>query len=187
MISPTEAINEICDDLVRAPAKRIIGIDPDLTKSGMALVVDGKLIDVKALPFPELVELAKLERLSGSIFVVEDVEYDKTTYHRAGTNARQHTRIAQNVGQVKGVARVLIQCLEYYGCNVVKINPLTGPIKRKAKTEAEYFNKITGWQGRTNSDTRDAALIALHYDSKKALVAAHDKYTRSARSNTASV
>lgn len=182
----TENNNET-DVLAPIPPKRIIGIDPDLTKSGMALVAGGKLLDMKALSFPELLNLAKYERLSGAIFVVEDVEHDKTTYHRANTNARQHARIAQNVGQVKGVARVLIECLESFGCNVVKIKPLTGPVKRKAKTDAEYFNKVMGWQGRTNSDMRDAALIAMHYDTIKALVAKNDNYKSGSRSDTTGV
>lgn len=142
--------------------KLIVGIDPDLTKSGVAVVTGGKITELLALPFPELLEFA-MQRSECAVFVVEDVEHDKTTYHRAKTNARQHARIAQNVGQVKGVARVLIECLESFGCEVVKIKPLTGPVKRRAKTDAAYFNKITGWQGRTNADKRDAGLIALAY------------------------
>ena len=146
--------------------ERVMGIDPDLSKSGVALVVGGTLLELSALPFPQLLELARAERLSHTVFVVEDVEHDKTTYHRAHTNARQHARIAQNVGQVKGVARVLIECLESMGCEVIKIKPLSGPVKHRAKREADYFNKITGWQGRTNADMRDAGLIALAYSKK---------------------
>lgn len=142
--------------------ERVIGIDPDLRKSGVALVVGGKLLELSALPFPELLELARTEQ-SGTVFVVEDVEHDKTTYHRARTNARQHARIAQNVGQVKGVARVLVECLEHMGCTVVQMKPLTGVVKARAKADAAYFNQITGWQKRSNADMRDAAMLALAY------------------------
>lgn len=142
----------------------LIGIDPDLTKSGVALVQNGKLTHLLALPFPQLLVFAQQHK--NAIFVVENVEHDKTTYRRANTNQRQHARIAQNVGQVKGVARVLIQCLESFGCQVVTIKPLTGAVKRHAKTNANYFNKLTGWQGRTNQDKRDAALIALSYSGR---------------------
>lgn len=141
--------------------KRIVGIDPDLTKSGVAVVEEGQLSELMALAFPKLLDFAREQE--NVVFVVENVEHDKTTYHRKGTNTRQHARIAQNVGQVKGVARVLIECLESFGCDVVKIKPLTGPVKRRAKKEAAYFNQITGWSGRTNADMRDAGLIALSY------------------------
>lgn len=142
--------------------ERVIGIDPDLSKSGVALVVGGKLLELSALPFPQLLELARTEQ-SGTVFVVEDVEHDKTTYHRARTNARQHARIAQNVGQVKGVARVLVECLEHMGCKVVQMKPLTGAVKSRAKSDAAFFNQITGWQKRSNADMRDAAMLALQH------------------------
>ena len=48
------------------------------------------------------------------------------------------------------------------GADVQLVKPLQGPAKRQAKADAEYFNRITGWAGRSNSDTRDAALLALY-------------------------
>jgi hypothetical protein len=61
---------------------------------------------------------------------------------------------------VKGVARVLVECLESMGADVVQVKPLRGPIK-KAKTDRVYFNRVTGWAGSSNEDKRDAALLAL--------------------------
>lgn len=147
-------------------SRLLVGIDPDLTKSGIALVQNSKVLDLMALSFPELLLYAKELVTQGALFVVEDVEYDKTTYHRSKTNVKQHARIAQNVGQVKGVARVLVECLVHMGGEVVQIKPLTGPIKRKAKEDAEYFNRITGWDKSSNADKRDAAMLALNVNSK---------------------
>jgi len=65
------------------------------------------------------------------------------------------------VGQVKGTARQLLNYLEYMGCKVEKVRPLRGPVKAKAKRDGDYFNKLTGWQGRTNEDKRDAALLVF--------------------------
>lgn len=144
------------------PGRLVVGIDPDLVKSGVGLVRDGRLISLHALAFPDLLDYARELVDSNALFIVEDVEHDKTTYHRARTNNRAHARIAQNVGQVKGVARVLVECLKHIGADVQQIKPLTGPTKRKAKEDAEYFNRITGWPGRSNADTRDAALMALY-------------------------
>lgn len=139
----------------------VVGIDPDLVKSGVAIVENGTLKKLYALTFHEIVtKLAVKLKHEGATVIVEDVETDSTTYHRGGTNARQHARIAQNVGQVKGVKRLLVECLIAEGVNVEQVKPLRGPIKR-AKSDAGYFNKITGWTGRTNEDKRDAALLAL--------------------------
>jgi len=65
------------------------------------------------------------------------------------------------VGQVKGTARQLLNYLEYMGCKVEKVRPLRGPVKAKAKRDGDYFNKLTGCQGRTNEDKRDAALLVF--------------------------
>lgn len=140
----------------------VVGIDPDLVKCGTAEAKAGLLVDIRSRTFPELLTWAGMLVAEGALFVVEDVETDKTTYHRAKTNARQHARIAQNVGQVKGVARVLVECLEAMGADVAQVSPLKGTTKRQAKTDAAFFNRLTGWSGRSNSDTRDAALLALY-------------------------
>jgi len=140
--------------------RTVIGIDPDLVKSGVAVVKYGELKYMQALKFPQLLEYARQHIEDGALFVVEDVEADATTYHRHGTNGRQHARIAQNVGQVKGVKRVLVECLESMGADVVQVKPLRGPIK-KAKADRVYFNRVTGWAGSSNEDKRDAALLAL--------------------------
>ena len=137
-----------------------IGIDPDLVKSGVALVRDGKLMELHTLAFPQLLEFAQAFKES-AVFIVEDVEYDKTTYFRPGANAATMRNIAQKVGMVKGTARQLVHCLEYMGCTVKKINPLRGPVKKKAKKDAAYFNKTFGWAGGSNEDKRDAAMLAL--------------------------
>jgi hypothetical protein len=111
------------------------------------------------MTIPELLEYSQLSR--EVTFVVESVEYDKTTNIRPGTNAAMMRKIAQNVGQVKGTARQLLSCLAHMGCKVVKVRPLLGPAKARAKKDGAYFNKTFGWTGRTNGDKRDAALLAL--------------------------
>lgn len=140
----------------------VVGIDPDLVKSGVALVENGVLTKLDALPFHDLITwFARDVRDRGALVIVEDVETDSTTYHRGGTNSKGHAKIAQNVGMVKGVKRVLVECLLAEGVNVVQVKPLRGPVKNRAKDDAAYFNKVTGWSGRTNEDKRDAAMLAL--------------------------
>ena len=143
----------------------VIGIDPDLVKSGVAVVDNGELVRLYAMSFPELVEFAKCQHLSNSQnieFIVEEVEADKTTYQRQGTNQHQMRKIAQNVGQVKGVKRVLVECLQHEGIPVRLVKPLKGHYKKKAKQDAKFFNQLTGWAGNSNEDKRDAGLLALY-------------------------
>lgn len=142
----------------------VIGIDPDLVKSGVAEVVDGEIVKLHALAFPQLIEFAKLQHESHKQieFIVEEVEADKTTYQRAGTNQHQMRKIAQNVGQVKGVKRVLVECLLHEGIPVRLVKPLKGHYKKKAKADAKFFNQLTGWAGSSNEDKRDAGLLALY-------------------------
>ncbi len=142
------------------PGRLIIGIDPDLVGSGVALAKDGRLLELHSIPFPQLLESAQQWASEQALFVVEDVEHHATTYRRAGTNQRQHARIAQNVGQVKATARILVECLQHMGAEVQQVKPLAG--KRQAKKNADYFSRLTGWQGRTNEDKRDAGLLALY-------------------------
>jgi hypothetical protein len=142
----------------------VIGIDPDLVKSGVAEVINGEIVRLHALAFPQLIDFAKLQYKTHNeqvTFIVEEVEADKTTYQRAGTNARQMNKIAQNVGQVKGVKRVLVECLQHEGIPVILVKPLKGIYKKKAKADAKFFNQLTGWTGSSNEDKRDAGLLAL--------------------------
>ncbi|MEH6451143.1 MAG: hypothetical protein V7765_20935 [Oleispira sp.] len=79
-----------------------------------------------------------------------------------GISARQVNKIAQNVGQVKGVKRVLVECLLHEGIPVRLVKPLKGIYKKKAKADAKFFNQLTGWTGSSNEDKRDAGLLALN-------------------------
>ncbi len=137
----------------------IIGIDPDLVKSGVAITKDKKILELHAMSFPELLGFAELYK--ESTFILEDVNFDKPTYIRPGTTPKVMRKISQDVGKVKGTAYQLFECLEHMGCNIKKIKPLRGPVKKRAKKDGEYFNKTFGWSGRTNEDKRDAALLAL--------------------------
>lgn len=138
-----------------------IGIDPDLDKSGLAIIEEGKITAMSKYSFPELIELLTDMKKNGEIFKVylEDPEANKPVFFRKG-NQKVMLKIAQNVGQVKAVARLINECLLFNSVTCHKIKPLVGYAK-KAKRDSELFNKITGWEKRSNEDCRDAALIAL--------------------------
>ncbi|WP_223417761.1 hypothetical protein [Shewanella inventionis] len=161
-----------------------VGIDPDLTKSGVAVVVNGKIIFIKSLGFSELIAyVVGLTHEHGVVTVLlEDVDNKKPVFPKrlkqtnkgqnpllqyvgyapsqSGSAMKVNLSIAEDLGKVKATARLIKEVLEDNGIRVQLVKPLRGPIKA-AKKNSSYFNKITGWTGRSNEDSRDAALIAL--------------------------
>jgi len=145
--------------------QRVIGIDPDLVKSGVGIVENGELIDLKALPLFELVDFIKANQ--DALFVLEDVETLKPVFNKRGVKTQQaKLKVAQNVGQVKGACRFLKEALAAAGVEFVLQRPLVGYAK-KAKKDAKFFNQITGWEGQSNEDKRDAALLALYVSKRR--------------------
>ena len=137
----------------------IIGIDPDIQKNGVAIVREGRLDQLMAYSFVELMQFID-GCPEGTVFAVEDVEHNKPTFNR-GLKPLQNLKVAQNVGAVKGAARHIFEYLEHRDCRFIRVPPLRGHLK-KAKKDSKYFNQLTGWNGRSSEDKRDAALIALY-------------------------
>ena len=142
----------------------IIGIDPDLEASGVAIVRNGQIESLQNMDFFDLQEFIQLQKEVDPdvIFAVENVELNKALYAKHnGQKAKVREKIGQNVGQVKGVARLIEKYLARLDCRYVMVTPLKGRFK-KAKEDKHYFNRLTGWTGNSNPDKRDAAMIALY-------------------------
>lgn len=140
-----------------------VGIDPDLTKNGVAIMEDGQYKELLALTFPQLIELIKTaKKETGILFVVENVNKVKPTYFRGTKNRAIENNISQKVGMVKAVGAKIIEMLEHYGVPYTLSDPLKGTLK-KCKSDAKLFEKLTGWEGRTNADKRDAAMLIYKY------------------------
>ena len=105
-----------------------------------------------------LLEDVKLLSKEGFIFAVEDVNKIKAMYSRKrkGGPAVQAS-IAQDVGKVKAAGTILIDYIEHMGGTVVLVPVGVG---KATKKDGKLFNKITGYTGRTNEDSRDAYWIA---------------------------
>lgn len=162
----------------------VIGIDPDLEKSGVGVAVDGLLSDLHSMDLFDLCVFIDEQHAVGAQFVLEDVESMKPTFPRqlkAGNRQAQISKISQNVGQVKAIARVVRKYLDRVGADYVMVKPLTGAERyvdaagrqrlfyfkttggyKGIKDDAELFNQVTGWAGKSNEDKRDAAMLALY-------------------------
>lgn len=147
-----------------------IGIDPDIDKCGVAIMIGGKLTSLQSMDFMELlagirgnfeyriVQIMGTDSFNPVTYYVEDVELINVTWNRPGLNQATKLKVAQNVGMVKAVGRLIKQALVRFGQNYELIPPLKGYLKR-GKKDAEFFNKLMGWSGRSNADNRDAALL----------------------------
>lgn len=144
-----------------------IGIDPDIEKPGVAIIEDGKYTAVTSMTMPDLFDLIASHRgKTAVVFHVEDVNTDSATYYRDKSTARNkqavQNTISQRVGMVKGAAMTICHVIEHYDCRLMMVKPKSRAHKT-AKHEADYFKRITGWQGRTNQDSRDAAMLIFQF------------------------
>ena len=143
-----------------------IGIDPDMIASGLAVVSGKQITKLHSVRLPNLVATIQAIGSPGEVVIkLENPEANKAVFSRAITGAKNQRAvkdaIAMKVGKVMATAHHIHEMLVAAGYPVKLVAPLKGPLKRQAKDDAEYFNKVTGWSGRSNQDQRDAALIAL--------------------------
>jgi hypothetical protein len=133
----------------------VIGVDPDSSKHGLAVYEDGEL---KALYNMCLYDIIKtfLEPVyfDDALWVVEDVNTNKFVYGRnQHASKAAQSKIAMGVGKCQQAQVELVRMLDVYGMNYELIKPSRG---NWAKSKVR-FEKVTGWTGRSNEDTRSAA------------------------------
>ena len=131
----------------------IIGIDPDLIKSGVAIITDK--MTLHNLTFPQLMQLFSDNKEQIKKVVIEAGWLNaKSNFHaRYGQSKSAGERIAKNVGENHATGKLIAEMAEYYGLNVVLVKPT------KKKYTAEEFNRLTGWVGRSNQEQRDAGAL----------------------------
>lgn len=149
----------------------IIGIDPDVDKSGFALL-DRKTMQViiDTLPFPELLKrLRKVKDQTSAdrkalLVVVEASWLITHNWHLGNGMIRGIGAIAKtgyNVGRNHQVGLMIVQYCKALGIDVIEQRPLKkcwkGPDGKITHAELAYF--VPGLPSRTNSEERDALLL----------------------------
>lgn len=132
----------------------IIGIDPDLDKSGVAI----KWLDALSLnnlTFVELKELIEREQPVIKKVVVEAGWLNqKSNFHKHPKQSKEAgERIAKNVGENHAVGKLIVQLIESMGIPVQQLKPT------RSKLSSKDFNRITGWSKQSNQEQRDAAML----------------------------
>ena len=130
----------------------IVGIDPGVT-TGFAIwsETDKRLTDVTSLGCIEAMTRCELMHRSGALkrIVLEDA---RMSSRRDPNRAR-----AQGAGSVKRDCSLWGEWAELHQVPLLSIRATKGMTKWDAAT----FQRITGWQGRTNSHGRDAAVLVF--------------------------
>lgn len=151
----------------KSPMRNIyIGIDPD--KGWAEWDADAqKFIAIDTVNFWEINErLQKIAALPETNVAVRI--YIETPQHNAPVfltpdrpNAmKEFVRVAQNVGENKAKAKLLVErCQELFGkVNVIEMIPNK---KSATKWKSERFKFQTGWKHRTSEHGRDAAMLVF--------------------------
>jgi hypothetical protein len=160
----------------------IIAVDPDVEKSGVAfLEVATRKLEVSSLAFPQLLDYLQFvkteadnEQLIGGfnpppkkhiVVVVEAGWLNTAHWHVKNTDNRRVTAAKGNAaGRNHETGRKIVEMAQHYGFETVEQPPLKKIWKGKdGKITHKELSAFTGLSGKTNQETRDAALIAWVY------------------------
>jgi len=137
-------------------SKIVIGIDPDSKAHGVAVYMGGDLIELSNLTLMDISErLGDLyfDYISTNSleFHIEDTCANNAIF-RGGNGVKVQQSIARRLGMVQQSQTELERMCEFWGAKVVKHK-----ISKVWKKDKAQFEKVTGWTGRSNEDTRSAA------------------------------
>lgn len=134
----------------------VIGIDPDAKASGVAVFLNGTLSSICNLTTVGIVEMVK--RHAPAVVSIEDVMANQFVYSRNQQASKSaQSKVAMHIGRCQQVQIEIMQWLDALGVRYVLHKPQKG---NWAKDKAR-FEKITGWKGRSNDDTRSAAYFGF--------------------------
>ena len=133
----------------------IIGIDPDSRAHGVAVYYDGKLKDLFSLNIVEFISFIDSFSLTSKeieIHVENVCGMSAVFRQRQGGSGGVNMKMANSVGRCQ---QAQIELERVIKCRGIKI--VNHKISKMWKKDRAQFEKVTGWKGRSNEDTRSAA------------------------------
>ena len=128
----------------------------DSKAHGVAVYLDSELIELKALPLMSFITMIKNYAICSTELTVhiEDVCAVSAAFNARDrkTNINVKLKMAQHIGMCKQSQTEIERVCEWYKVKVVKHK-----ISKMWKKDKLQFEKVTGWSGRSNEDTRRAA------------------------------
>ena len=135
----------------RPEQNKVIAIDPDLNKSGVACLFYGKLIAVDCLAIWDLFDY--IDKNKDALFLIEDSTLIKATWHRGGNG------MAKNVGKNQAISRIIIDFCKARGVSYQAVKPSGWS---NFFRNAEDFMRRTGWDKSGNEDSRAAVAMLFN-------------------------
>ena len=137
---------------------RIFGVDPDAESHGVAYFENGKLEWLDKLTIVDLMIIALNANEGGYIneimFSMENVCANNFVYARNVHSSKSaQSQIAMRIGRCQQSQVELMRILDHFGIKYALHKPTA---KNWAKNR-DLFEKVTGWKGRSNEDTRSSA------------------------------
>ncbi|MES2636653.1 MAG: hypothetical protein V4605_04950 [Pseudomonadota bacterium] len=131
----------------------IVGIDPDISKSGVAWLHDDDLLDMNTANFVETLNFIRYNKsIIKCVYLEAGWLNQKSNWHGA-SNMSVASSIGRKVGENHATGKLLQQCIEAEQIKVVLVKPT------QTKLDAKQFARLTGYVGSTNQEKRDAALL----------------------------
>lgn len=150
--------------------KTIVAVDPDVTKSGVAIIdVEKRIVSAEAKTFPDLMDYFQgIEDKDSVRIAVEAGWLIKTNWHSAPSMAAAAS-VGNRTGRNHETGRKIVEMCEHMGFSVSLIKPLgkrwkglDGKITHEELESVLKGLKIALMDKRTNQDKRDSILIAIH-------------------------
>lgn len=133
----------------------ILGIDPDIEKSGIAVLHNTKQIEYTTLSFVDTMAFIRMNAPIIKCVYLEAGWLNKKANWHGASNMSVAARVGKNVGENHATGKLLKQCIEAEGVKVIEIKPTT------TKLDAKQFERLTKIKTRTNQEERDAVMLVF--------------------------
>lgn len=134
----------------------VIGIDPDSDRMGLAVYFDKNLSICTTATIPELITeyLPELQKQGDIMFSIENVLAQNFVYHR-NVKAKKVVQgaVSLSIGRCQQNQKELMRWIEHYDLPCIAYTPTSG----NWADNKVLFERVTGWKGRSNSESRSAA------------------------------
>ena len=144
----------------------VLGVDPDIEKSGFALLDVEKrtFVSVNSFRFPEAVSFLSTIDKESLLVVIEDSSGTTHNWHVTNKDSKAVSALkGHNVGLCHATARHLLQMAEEYGLKAMSVFPLRkiwGKDGGEKISHKELSDFVSDMPKRTNQEERDAMLLA---------------------------
>lgn len=132
--------------------RQVVGIDPGVN-TGWATYIDGKLMGLQTIQPVDI--YAQIVTSEANLFVFEDSRLQSAVWVPSKNKAVANN-IARKIGQVDALCSIIQETCERYDIEYMRVSPKS----KGGKMNADDFNLLTGWAGKSNQHERDAAMVA---------------------------